>query len=223
MSVDLGLNPCGLQVHQQARGRVVATVVRRLCLAALLVVATGLFAQHSADDSLGDVARQVRAERAKADRKVYTNDDLAKSRTDLDEQTDAADVDQPSEAGSGASAAKAKANDAAASDDARKKEEEELQKRTQEINKQYTDRIIAIRMQIAAAKQDLERLQRDQVESTNQFRSSNGVSPSVYEYQEQQRQFQQQMESDRNLISTLNAQLEDAQEAARHAGVRTGD
>ena len=224
MSVDLGLNPAGLQVHQQARGRFVAMVVRRLCLAALLVFATGLFAQQSADDSLGDVARQVRSERGKTGRKVYTNDDLAKSRTDLDEQADAADVDQPSEAGSGASAGKAaKANDAAANDDARKKEEEELQKRTQEINKQYTDKIIAIRAQIAAAKQDLERLQRDQAESTNQFRSSNGVSPSVYEYQEQQRQFQQQMESDRNLISTLNAQLEDAQEAARHAGVRTGD
>ena len=196
-------------------------LMRRLCLSALLVLATGLFAQQSADQPLGDVARHLRSEHGGSSRKVYTNDDLAgAAQADSDDQADSADSDeQPSQAKPAASASKSA--DAAAKDE--KKEEEELQKRTQEINKQYTDRISGIRTQIATAKQDLERLQHEQVESTNQYRSSNGVSPSLYEYQEQQRQLQQQMETQRNLISSLGTQLEDAQEAARHAGVRAGD
>jgi len=200
-----------------------AGIARRLCLPALLVLATGVFAQPLSLDqpqSLGEVARQHRAERQQSGssaRKVYTNEDLGAAEEAAPAKA-AEDAEQPSPAEPAASATQAAESSANGKDETAKKEAE-LQKRTLEVNQRYTDKILGIRAQIATAKQEVERLQHDQIESTNQFRSTNGVSPSVYEYQEQQRQFQQQIEAQRNLIVTLGAQLEDAQEAARHAGV----
>ena len=200
-----------------------AGTARRLCLPALLVLATGVFAQPLSSDqsqSLGEVARQHRAERQQSGssaRKVYTNEDLGAAE-EAAPAKDAEDAEEPSPAEPAASTTKAAEGSANGKDETAKKEAE-LQKRTLDINQRYTDKILGIRAQIATAKQEVERLQHDQIESTNQFRSTNGVSPSVYEYQEQQRQFQQQIETQRNLIATLGAQLEDAQEAARHAGV----
>ncbi len=195
-----------------------SVLMRRLCLSALLVLATGLFAQESTDQSLGDVARHARSERAqsRARRKVYTNDDFTNPDSGDGSETAGANDQNSKTASSGAAASEASAKDEA-------KKEDELKKRTDEVNKQYTDKLDDIRKQIAAAKQDLERLQRDQVESANQLRTANSGSPTASEYQEQQRQLQQQMEEDRRQIATLNSQLEDAQEAARHAGVRTGE
>lgn len=106
-----------------------------------------------------------------------------------------------------------------AAEDSEAKQEAELEKRAKEINQQYLDRIAGIRKQIADAKQELERLQRDQVESAKTYRDSSGVSQSVYEYEAQQKTLTQQIDEQRNLINNLNSQLEDAQEAARHAGV----
>ena len=199
-----------------------AGTARRLCLPALLVLATGVFAQPLSDQSqsLGEVARQHRAERQQSGssaRKIYTNEDLGAA-AEAAPAKDAEDAEEPSPAEPAASTTKAAEGSANGKDETAKKEAE-LQKRTLDINQRYTDKILGIRAQIATAKQEVERLQHDQIESTNQFRSTNGVSPSVYEYQEQQRQFQQQIETQRNLIATLGAQLEDAQEAARHAGV----
>ena len=203
-----------------------AGTARRLCLPALLVLATGVFAQPLSLDqpqSLGEVARQHRAERQQSGssaRKLYTNEDLgaAEEAAPAKAAEDDEGAEQPSPAELTASTTKAAESSANDKDETAKKEAE-LQKRTLEINQRYTDKILGIRAQIATAKQEVERLQHDQIESTNQFRSTNGVSPSVYEYQEQQRQFQQQIETQRNLIVTLGAQLEDAQEASRHAGV----
>ena len=199
-----------------------AGIARRLCLPALLVLATGLVAQPPSSDptqSLGDVARQHRAERqhgGSSSRKVYTNDDLGPSAAEVQAKPAEGD-EQPSQA---EPASTVQSADAGASEkDETAKKEAELQKRTQEVNQQYTDKILGIRAQIATAKKELERAQHDQIESTNQFRSTNGISPSIYEYQEQQRQFQQQIETQKSLIASLSAQLEDAQEAARHAGV----
>ena len=199
-----------------------AGIARRLCLPALLVLATGVFAQPLSDQSqsLGEVARQHRAERQQSGssaRKIYTNEDFGAA-AEAALAKDAEDAEEPSPAEPAASTTKAAEGSANGKDETAKKEAE-LQKRTLEINQRYTDKILGIRAQIATAKQEVERLQHDQIESTNQFRSTNGVSPSVYEYQEQQRQFQQQIETQRNLIATLGAQLEDAQEATRHAGV----
>ena len=198
-----------------------AGIARRLCLPALLVLATGLVAQPPSSDptqSLGDVARQQRAERhgGPSSRKVYTNDDLGPSAAEVQAKPAEGD-EQPSQA---EPASTVQSADAGASEkDETAKKEAELQKRTQEVNQQYTDKILDIRAKIAAAKKELEKAQHDQIESTNQFRTTNGISPSIYEYQEQQRGFQQQIETQKALITSLSAQLEDAQEAARHAGV----
>jgi DNA repair exonuclease SbcCD ATPase subunit len=98
-------------------------------------------------------------------------------------------------------------------------QEREMDKRTDEINKQYLDRIAGIREQIQKAQQNLARLQRDQLESTNNFQRNVGTFPSIPEYQQQQRVFTEQIDATRDSITTLNSQLEDAKEAARHAGV----
>jgi hypothetical protein len=183
-----------------------------ICLAALLVPAIPALAQQQ-NESLGEVARQLRAERQESGQhlKVYTNDDL--------ETPSESAAEAQSE--SGAQAGKASGNAAAKTSaaDADKKQEAEIEKREAETDKQYLDKIADIRKRIAAAKQDVARLQRDQAENTMQFRNSNGIAPSIAEYQQQQQLFTQQIEQQRTLIVTLNSQLEDAKEAARHAGV----
>ncbi len=103
--------------------------------------------------------------------------------------------------------------------DSAKEREHEIQKRSDEINKVYLDRIAALRTQINTARMELAKLQLDQVESTNDFKRSAGASPNIATYEEQQRQFNEQIEAQHNLIDSLKGQLEDAQEAARHAGV----
>jgi hypothetical protein len=106
-------------------------------------------------------------------------------------------------------------------DPAKEREAQELetQKRTNEINQRYLDRIAAVRVRLNAAQLELAKLQRDQVESTNEFTRTLGVSPNPGTYDQQQRLFIQQIEAQRNLINSLNSQLEDAKELARHAGV----
>ena len=168
--------------------------------------------------SLGDVARQTRAEQQQngAPRlKVYTNDDIA---------SPAGTASENSSQNNGAESAEAK-NSAGSktagkgSTSPEKQRELETEKRTEEINRQYLDRIKDIRAKIVDAQKDLARLQRDQVESTNEFRNTVGASPSIPQYQEQQKLFDAQIDEQRNAIANLNSQLEDAQESARHAGV----
>ena len=207
--------------------------LRCLRIPALLILALPVFAQNQ---SLGDLARQVRTERQQggtSQPKVYTNDDLASS-SSAPVPAESADtaVDQSSKADASAAPAQSSAEGAgktAASktaaagksspDKDREARELEIEKRTQEINKHYLDQIDAIRKQIAAAQQEIARLQRDQVESNNQFQRTSGTTPSIPEYQEQQRLFTEQITAQRNLIISLTSQLEDAQESARHAGV----
>jgi len=45
------------------------------------------------------------------------------------------------------------------------------------------------------------------------------MSPTYSEYESQQREFNTQIEAQKSLITSLNSQLDDAREAARHAGV----
>jgi hypothetical protein len=195
--------------------------LRCLRIPALLVLALPLFAQTQ---PLGDVARQLRSERQQSGAshpKVYTNDDLARPSSEASPGVSAAESNDqsnaPAEGPGSTTAAAGKSN--ASPEKARAEHELEIEKRTQEINKQYLDKIATIRTQIAAAQAEVARLQRDQVESTNQFQRTSGTTPSILEYQQQQRMFSQQIETQRNLIVSLNSQLEDAQESARHAGV----
>jgi hypothetical protein len=192
--------------------------LRCLRIPALLVLALPLFAQTQ---SLGDAARQLRSERQQSGAshpKVYTNDDLARPSTEAAPAESAAESNAPAEGSGSKTAAAGKSN--SSPEKARAERELEIEKRTQEINKQYLDKIAAVRTQLAAAQAEVGRLQRDQVESTNQFQRTSGTAPSILEYQEQQRMFTEQIEAQRNLIVSLNSQLEDAQESARHAGVR---
>jgi hypothetical protein len=65
----------------------------------------------------------------------------------------------------------------------------------------------------------LAKLQSDQINSTNEFKRTAGMSPTLNEYEAQQREFIEHIEAQKTLITSLNGQLEDAREAARHAGV----
>jgi hypothetical protein len=217
--------------------------IRCLRIPALLILALPLFAHAQ---SLGDLARQLRSERQQSGApqpKVYTNDDLASHSTgaaasespekSADQSSEKSNDKSTKDAESGAKvessadgAAKTAGSDKATGtktrtspDKEREARELEIEKRTQEINQHYLDRIAAIRSEIAAAQQQIAQLQLDQVESTNQFQRTSGTTPSIPEYQQQQRLFGEQIEAQRNLIVSLTSQLEDAQEAARHAGV----
>lgn len=174
--------------------------------------------------SLGDVARQIRAERQEqgSHPRVITNDDL--------ESTESAPAISPNpyqnETGNESQENVPATNSAVGVDkstkggnDSANQREREIQKRSDEINKVYLDRIAALRMQINTARTELTKLQLDQVESTNDFKRSAGASPNIATYEEQQRQFNEQIQAQYNLIDSLKGQLEDAQEAARHAGV----
>ncbi len=193
------------------------------------------YAQSPADaQSLGDVARQYREQRQQSEPshlKVITNDDIttpASRKSAAHEATDNGTANaaqneprkEGEETAGDANPVHAKA-EKAKKDATKEREEQELalQQRTEEINRVYLDRIAAIRAQINTAQQEMAKLQLDQVESTNSFQRTLGVSPNVSTYQEQQRFFSEQIEARRQLIGNLTAQLEDAQEAARHAGV----
>ena len=192
-----------------------------LSIFAVLILA---FPVYSHAQSLGDVARQVRAERQARKTphaKVITNDDIATSaprEEPVASVPDATPSDGPArDSGTGAATAKSGGKQAKAT--GRDEQELERQARTQEINQGYTDKIAGLRKQISTAQSDLEKLQRDQAESSFQFQRTLGVSPTPGAYEQQQRLFTTQIEEQRNRITSLNSQLEDAQEAARHAGV----
>jgi chromosome segregation ATPase len=210
---------------------------RQLRILALLILA---FPLSSYAQSLGDVARQLRSERQQSGSrhaKVITNDDIESRKPAgkhaAKDATQNATQDEPGKETAQASnsaegkqetdsAADAKnAKSSAKADPAKEREarELELDKRSEEINKVYRERIATIRSQIATAQQELAKLQREQVESSNEFQRSYGTAPNIGTYEAQQRLFNEQIEAHRNLIGSLNSQLEDAQESARHAGV----
>ncbi len=204
--------------------------LRFLRVPAFLILALSI---SSYAQSLGEVARQLRAERQQSgpsNLRVITNEDvespasLARQNAAEDETKDTAQKEpgkQGEETPNAASSAGEADNAKVRKDPVKEREERELalDKRSEEINRTYLDRIAAIRTQISTAQQELAKLQFDQVQSTTDFQRTLGVSPNVATYQEQQRSFNEQIEAHRNLITNLNSQLQDAQEAARHAGV----
>jgi len=174
--------------------------------------------------SLGDVARKIRAERQEqgSHPTVITNDDLESTEPAPAVSPNAFQNETKSESEENAPAANSAegmSKSAKSAKDSAKEREREIQKRSDEINKVYLDRIAALRTQINTARTELAKLQLDQIESTNDFRRTVGASPNIATYEEQQRQFNEQIEAQHNLIDSLKGQLEDAQEAARHAGV----
>jgi hypothetical protein len=194
---------------------------------------TVAYAQSKGNPPLGDVAREIRAERQERGNfhpRVFTNDDIAspaqvsapsKAEESLhsDEAANEAKKDATGEGVTDEAGKEKVSKKAAKTENAQEKMESERDKRSQEVNKRYLDKIADIRTKIKGAQDDLARLQRDEVESTSEFHRSAGAAPTVGAYEEQQRVLREQMETQRNLIQTLNVELEDAQEAARHAGV----
>jgi hypothetical protein len=189
------------------------------------------YAQSAAAPSLADIARQTRAQVQQSPNhpRVITNEDL-----DLPpvappaKGDDSAAADKNDEADGKAAAkdgdkqdAKPEAKKSTKPDPEklRQQQEAETEKRTQEINRQYLDRIAAIKDKINSAQQNLARLQRDQTESTIAFQRGVGTNPTIADYQQQQRLLGDQIDAQRQNITDLNSELEDAQESARHAGV----
>lgn len=209
----------------------------RLPVLALLMLSYPLFCHAQ---SLGDVAREVRVEKQKSGAphaKVITNDDLVapasqeKATAAENDASSAADADaaakdataKPGEAGKqegpDATSKPGKKNAKKSAEKEREEQEAETQKRSDEINKRYTDRITTLHEKINEAQLLLAKLQSQQVESTNEFRRTAAMAPTYSEYESQQRDFNERIAAQKELITSLNAQLEDAREAARHAGV----
>jgi chromosome segregation ATPase len=218
----------------------------RLPFLALLIFSASLVVHAQ---SLGDVAREVRAEKQQSGAphsKVITNDDIATSANapqSAEKEAPPADATitvaptkdaatkettKPAaiegarnETEAKAEPAKEKRIEAKKEDPEKERElrEAETRKRSDEINKSYTDRITKIHDQISTAQLLLAKLQAQQIDSTNEFKRTAGMAPTLNEYESQQREFAAQIEIQKSLITSLNSQLDDAREAARHAGV----
>jgi hypothetical protein len=199
--------------------------------------------------SLGDVAREVRAEKRQSGAphsKVITNDDIATTaNAPQSAEKEAPPVDATAKDGptkdaatkdgvtkpaaieatkneTEANAEPAKEKRIAKKEDPEKEREvreAETRKRSDEINKSYIDRITKIHDQISTAQLLLVKLQAQQIDSTNEFKRTAAMAPTLNEYESQQREFIAQIEIQKSLITSLNSQLDDAREAARHAGV----
>jgi hypothetical protein len=212
--------------------------LRNLRILALLILALSI---ASYGQSLGDVARQARADQQRkggTHARVITNDDLVRETDATPPENDskgenkdvvgsatqsasstgdskkgaASEIDEPKTGKDGDQARKKPVNE-------REERELETEKRSQAINHVYVDRIVNLRKKIDNAQIELAKLQQAQADNNFQFRRTAGLSPYPSEYAAQQNEFNEKIEAQRTLINTLNAQLEDAHEAARHAGV----
>ena len=94
----------------------------------------------------------------------------------------------------------------------------EAQRRTSEINQVFLDRIATLRGQITIAQQQLARLDGKPAESATDF-GRTGAAVPFWEMQVTAGDLSDEIESQHSLITSLNTQLEEAQEAARHAGL----
>ena len=207
--------------------------LRYLRILALLIFALSVscYAQ-----SLGDLARQTREQEQQKGMprlRVITNEDLEVRSKDQSRAPETNEAEASDEKGTADTEKKDATSDAAAPEkksakkvspeDAAKEREAarelEAQKRTKEINDKYLGRVNELRSQMAAAQADLARLQRDQLENAIDYRRSSGISPNYAEFGQAQKVFDEQIAAKRELIQTLTSQLEDAREAARHAGV----
>jgi hypothetical protein len=200
--------------------------LRYLRIFALTILA---FSISGHAQSVADAARESRADvRQNGDghAKVFTNDDIASPKpaptppSDASPEKTGKDGEESAQAGTG-QARDDKNSDKPGNDPGKEHAAKELetQRRTDEINKEYLGKIATIRKQIDTAQLTVTKLQQDQIESTNLFRQSSGVAPSIPEYEQQMRFIDEQIETQRNLLVSLKMQLDDAHEAARHAGV----
>jgi hypothetical protein len=200
------------------------------------------FPAFSYAQSLGDVARQSRAEEHNSGAphpKVITNEDIADSaparegggvkdpppRNSVTKneaagtqssvsagEPESKDILRPPKTGS------SKRPEITAEEEA---QERETQQHTDEINKYYLDRIAALRDQINSAQLDLASLQGD---FENRWNMWERYPPADVHFRELQalgfnQHVSELIEAQRGLIAGMESELQDVQEAARHAGV----
>jgi len=185
---------------------------------ALLIFAFSISAHAQ---SLGDIARQYRAERQQSGAHhspVITNDDIESSKPASPAKKQVATEDAINSTGAEAEAQPS--TDAKPTTGVKKENHKsETDIRTEEINNRYLGRIATIRKDLTAAQQELARLQQEQAETVLAYRRSLYTFPNPEVYENQQRSFNEQIKTQSDLVISLTSQLEDAQEAARHAGV----
>jgi hypothetical protein len=193
--------------------------LRNLRILALLILALSI---ASYGQSLGDVARETRAEHQKngaVRTKVFTNEDIVHEPEAAPEKASKDEVkDAPNSAPADQSASPGKDEPKTA-----KTGERPPKKPVNELNRVYVDRILTLRKQFDAAQLELVKLQQAQADNTYEFRRTVGLSPYPSEYAAQQNTFNEKIEVQRSLMKSLTSQLADAQEAARHAGVLHAD
>lgn len=188
--------------------------------------------------ALGDVAREVRAEKQESgspEPRVITNADLVKSgesETAKEARTQRSAVDESAKPQSSVGEADKTAagdaakpvsgvrlkNDAAESQDA---PELKAQQRTEEINQKYLDRIAALRGKINSAQQDLDKLQDSYQdrwiipdrypEPERSFRETQAMTFNQH--------LTELIEAQAKAVERLKSQMNDLKEEARHAGV----
>jgi hypothetical protein len=197
----------------------------------LLTVAVTTATAQMQTEPLGDVARDLRAERAgKPKLKVYTNEDVStrKPPVPIVEEESAKSAKEAGDAEAATDEKRAKAESPKAEGEAKAKakdkaEENDPDRRAREIDQHYAEKIASIREKIAKAQDEILRIQRDQFDSTAAYRRSLGTGPIATVYLQEQEAMNDQIDAQKKLVETLNAQLEDTLEEARHAGVRLQD
>jgi len=198
--------------------------VRRYLL--ILTLLSLSFPGFSYAQSLGDIAREVRAEKQKSESpqpKVITNEDLKQSAPAQEIGSPVkAPVQDVATEGSQAAKASAVAVERSPEVSAKERAEElETQKRTAEINKNYLGRIAALRDQINTAQLELAKLQGEYI---NRWTIPERYPEPDVPFREQQalafnQQISELIEAQSKRIDGLKSQLRDLQEEARHAGV----
>jgi uncharacterized protein YukE len=187
---------------------------------AVMILAVSVFSQAQ---SLGDLARQLRAEHQQSGTphtRVFTNDDIASSAPAPGASKAAAQIaaqagTEIKDGNDGLQGPPAAAQPAKSAKPAMS----ETDKRIDEINHRYLDRIAEIQKKINMAQAEVARLQQEQAANTFEYRRTLGVFPNPGAYVEQQQSFNEQIKTQTDLITSLSSQLDDAKEAARHAGV----
>ncbi len=117
------------------------------------------------------------------------------------------------------SAANAEETESSKAEKQKAQREKDIVERTKEVNDHYINRIKKLRDELNVARLQLTRIQSDQVANTQAYHNTAGMVPTLNEYEAQQREFIERIATQQDLIKTLEQQLSDAQEDARHAGV----
>jgi chemotaxis protein histidine kinase CheA len=207
----------GGEIQSESPWKKVSSMSGCLQVLALLVLVFPIFCNAQ---SLGEVARQTRAEEQRtgaSQARVITNEDLASS-TPTAKPTPPSEREENAAKSAPAESKPAKENDAQAKD--WKAKEDERQRRTDEINQRYLERIATLRGQLNTAQGELGKLQG----SYQHLWELDGYDDANFYFHYQQmlnfnRHLTEVIETQQKLIASLKSQLENLQEEARHAGV----